>query len=126
MMDAHSRFSLLQDVAAQPEIRSKENLFNALCTNSILDATSGWRTAQEDRKGYTLHMEQSWQGRFRKLKVIGDKSGSSMIKYYMDDLEEAQRSYREIADTVKVPVRVFHVVRNPYDMIATQGLQQGN
>ena len=123
MMDAHPdmviahEFMLFKKWQGQQALKSKANLLNALYRRSLLDATEGWRTMNKDSKGYTLQMEQSWQGRFRKLKVIGDKSGGMVGRLYTKNPEDVQRSYREIADTVKIPVQVLHVVR---DMIATQ------
>ena len=122
-MDAHPdmviahEFMLFKKWQGQQALKSKANLFNALYRRSLLDATEGWRTMNKDSKGYTLQMEQSWQGRFRKLKVIGDKSGGMVGRLYTKNPEDVQRSYWEIADTVKIPVQVLHVVR---DMIATQ------
>ena len=126
MMDAHPdmviahEFMLFKKWQNQPMLKSKENLFNALYRDSLLDATEGMRTVEKDMKGYTLQMEQSWQGRFRKLKVIGDKSGGMVAKLYAKNPNDAHRTYLEISDTVKIPIRVLHVVRNPYDIIATQ------
>ena len=128
MMDAHPdmviahEFMLFRKWQGQQALKSKGRLFNALYRRSLLDATEGSRTMDRDSKGYTLQMEQSWQGRFRKLKVIGDKSGGMVAKLYAENPEDVWRSYQEIVDTVKIPVRVLHVVRNPYDMIATQCL----
>lgn len=132
MMDAHPdmviahEFMLFKKWLSQPMLKSKENLFNALYRDSLLDATEGMRTENKDSKGYTLQMEQSWQGRFRTLRVIGDKSGGMVAKLYTKDPEEVRRTYLEIADTVGIPIRVLHVVRNPYDIIATQLLFNGS
>jgi hypothetical protein len=64
---------------------------------------------------YEYKVEGQWQGRYRRLEVIGDKKGgtsSHMIGARPALLEELLR-------LLPVPVRFVHVVRNPYDNIAT-------
>ena len=126
MMDAHPNmviaheFMLFKKWQSQTTIRSKENLFNALYRDSLVATTRGTRSSKVDcNKGYNLRMERSWQGRFSNLRVIGDKSGGMVGKLYAENPSAVHRSYLELADTVRIPVRVLHVLRNPYDMIAT-------
>ena len=68
-------------------------------------------------KGYNFVLPAQWQGKFSHLKVIGDKSGggtSSALQY-----ESGKECLRKISSEIGVPVVDIHVVRNPYDMIAT-------
>ena len=74
---------------------------------------------EKKHKGYSLHIDSLWQANFMQLKVIGDKSGGACVDLYSHSPEIALRNYKELVETVKVPVRVIHVIRNPYDMIAT-------
>lgn len=67
-------------------------------------------------------MKGTWQGQFSHLKVIGDKSGGSTSYAYQRSPKTVQNSYRQLVDTVGVPVHIIHVIRNPYDMIATRVL----
>jgi hypothetical protein len=56
-----------------------------------------------------------WQGRLRRLRVIGDKKGggSSMrLGNHPNLLDRLRR-------TIDVPIKFVHVVRNPYDNIST-------
>ena len=129
MMDAHPdmivahEFMLFEKWPQQAaKLMNKAYLFNTLYKDSYDDATTGWRSAKEDKKGYTLQMKASWQGQFNHLKVIGDKSGGKASFLYHASPEEVQKSYRQLVDTVKIPVRTIHVIRNPYDMIATRVL----
>jgi hypothetical protein len=64
---------------------------------------------------YRYEVPGQWQGRWRTLKVIGDKKGgsSSMLLAKKPALLEALKRL------VRVPMRVLHVSRNPYDNIAT-------
>lgn len=66
-------------------------------------------------QGYDYRVPGEWQGRYRRLRVIGDKDGAR-------DTTRLRRQpglLRRLRTTVGVPVRVIHVVRNPYDIITT-------
>ena len=64
---------------------------------------------------YRYEVPGQWQGRWRKLRVIGDKKGgsSSML------LSRQPALLEQLRRLVAVPLRVLHVARNPYDNIAT-------
>jgi hypothetical protein len=64
---------------------------------------------------FSYEVPGQWQGRFRELKVIGDKRGGGSSKR----LATAPDLLDRLRRTVGVPVRIIHVVRNPYDNIAT-------
>ena len=129
MMDAHPdiviahEFMLFKKWQDDPDLlMNKSSLFNALYRDSYTEAKKGWRSSDKGNKGYTFDMLSSWQGRFCQLRVIGDKSGGHTARMYLQSSQRACRTYEELVDTVKVPVHIIHVVRNPYDMIATQVL----
>jgi hypothetical protein len=66
-------------------------------------------------QGYDYRVPNQWQGRFRRILVIGDKDGgrdTTFLRHSPDALERFQRK-------VGVPIRFIHVVRNPYDMMTT-------
>jgi len=67
------------------------------------------------RVDYTYAIPGQWQGRWTKLRVIGDKKGAMSTR--------AIRARPELLDrvrtTMKVPLRVVHVTRNPFDNIST-------
>ena len=135
MIDAHPNailaheFSLFSKLAMRLStgdeyLMNKFNLFNALYQDSYTDAIAGWRSGKSsyDKKGYSLKLNasDSWQGRFSTLKVIGDKSGGTTSRFYRDHPEQFKQMYHSLMDAVHVPIRVIHVVRNPFDMIATR------
>ena len=128
MLDAHPNmivaheFNLFQQLRHKSHTHTKEALFNLLYTNSYNNALNGWRSGRKVRKGYTLEVRDSWQGRFTKLKVIGDKSGGQTGHEYEASPSTFVHLYRQLKQTVGVPVRAIHVVRNPYDMISTRVL----
>ena len=74
----------------------------------------------KDKKGYSLKVDGMWQGRFdRYIKVIGDKSGGDTMRSFLKSKENFTRNYRKLESSVGVSLRIIHVLRNPFDMIAT-------
>jgi hypothetical protein len=64
---------------------------------------------------FSYEVAGQWQGRFRELKVIGDKRGGGSSRR----LTQSPQLLDRLRQTVRVPLRVIHAVRNPYDNIAT-------
>jgi hypothetical protein len=81
-------------------------------------ARAQWFHLRGDRSNYLYRVPGQWQGRFRRLRVIGDKRGGSVTRSLArhPDLLERVRSL------TGVPLRLIHVVRNPFDNIAAIAL----
>lgn len=129
MMDAHPDIIIAHEYMLfkkwtkyRRKLMNKGYLFNALYQDSYQDAKKGWRSSHQDKKGYTLDMPSLWQGRFRQLRVIGDKSGGQTAIVYSKSSKKACKTYKELVDTANIPIHIIHVVRNPYDMVATDML----
>ena len=131
MMDAHPNmvisheYMLFQRLArnkTSEETRNKTTLFNTLYKKTYNDVINGWKSSKRNGKGYTLQMQHSWQRTFSTLRVIGDISGGKTVMAYRRSVPKFTRQYRELVRKIGIPVRVLHVVRNPYDMISTQVL----
>ncbi len=74
--------------------------------------------AQKGRKhiyDYAVEGKGAWHGRWRRLQVIGDKRGAKSSRWLYDrpDLLDT------LAELVALPMRLIHVVRSPWDNIAT-------
>lgn len=52
------------------------------------------------------------------LQVIGDKKGGKTSEFLSG--KQWQNLSKELLDEVNLPVRLIHIVRNPYDNIATR------
>ena len=62
-------------------------------------------------------------GRYRdKIDVIGDKSGGRNSFVYSQNPESFQQQYNKLQQTVAIPIRFIHCVRNPFDIISTEVL----
>jgi hypothetical protein len=71
--------------------------------------------------GFSYVVPGQHQGRFEHLKVIGDKKGgiSSMR------LRRNPELLAKLRRTIGLPLRMFHIVRNPFDNISTMTRRNG-
>jgi hypothetical protein len=86
----------------------------ALIMDSARRFTEAGRKAQWS--GYDYQVPGGWHGRFATLRVIGDKRGGASTRRLRRSPELIDR----VRDVVGVPLRVVHVIRNPYDNIASK------
>ena len=129
MLDAHPNVVIAHEYAlftkweSEPaKHKNKTWLFNALYDNSRFNIYQGLRTKHALKKGYTLAIPGSWQGRYDTstgISVIGDKSGGMTAQVFRKNRKLFRSLYQELRNTVQMPIHVIHVVRNPYDNIAT-------
>lgn len=132
IMDAHPNviiaheYYLFNKLARkhQKRLQTREDLFDELYHSSYSSALSGWRAARETSKGYNLNLNGTWQGQFERLKVIGDKTGGATAMVYHQSQELFKEIIKKLWLLSGVPLYMVHVVRNPYDMVATVALYQ--
>ena len=113
LLDAHPHAIIAHELHALRYIRyqfSRDQLFWLLLENSREFTRHGrvWT-------GYSYRVPGQWQGQFSELRVIGDKRGGTSVREFRRRpwlLEELRRR-------VALPLRFIHVVRNPYDNVAT-------
>lgn len=79
----------------------------------ILDNARRYGPHREHVYDYTVPGQ--WQGRFRTIRVIGDKKGGRSTRRLARNPSLLDRLRKRVG----VPVRFIHVVRNPFDNIAT-------
>lgn len=65
--------------------------------------------------GYDYRVPNQWQGKTEKLLVIGDKHGNGATTVMGQRPESLERLQR----TIRVPIKMLHIVRHPLDNIAT-------
>jgi hypothetical protein len=68
--------------------------------------------------GYDYNVPNQFQGRYTKLRVIGDKKGAATTR----SLRQDPWILEKLRKVVHVPLRVVHVTRNPFDNIARMRL----
>ena len=116
LMDAHPNiivaheYDLFHKLRYSPlKHRRWETLYYSLYMNSRNNALRGWRSSTKLHKGYTLEVGGGWQGRFTKLKVIGDKSGGRTEQEYEASSPKFVNLYHQLQKMVGVPVRGIQI-----------------
>ena len=129
LLDAHPNiivaheYYIFRKLVKNPELKNRRILFNNLYKNSHDTAIQGWRSNKTTVKNYNFNMIGSWQGRFSNLKVIGDKSAfDSVVQYNI----RGRKLYEQFESDVNLPLKTLHVIRNPFDIIATRVLYSAN
>lgn len=119
LLDAHPNIIIAheQDILEyiQRGVGEKE-LYHFLLNNSqqhIHNRQDLANTGKE--KDYSYNVPNQWQGRFQKLKVIGDNKGGATSRRLREDLSLLETT----SNTVNKPIHFLHVIRNPYDNIAS-------
>lgn len=102
---AHERDALRLIAAHMPR---------ALVYGLLMEADIGARGGTRQRL-YDYRVPGQWQGTVQRLRVIGDKKGGQNTERLHRDLHMLDRLRR----TVRDPLRLLHVVRNPFDNVAT-------
>jgi len=80
----------------------------------LIDRSQYLAASGVDRGGYFYNVQNQWQGRYRDLKVIGDKYGADGLR-----IGENDRLWLRLQHLAGGCVRFLHVVRNPYDIISS-------
>ena len=114
LLDAHPNAIIAHELNALKHIQagfSRRQLYYLLLRNSELYAANGRKAG-----GYEYTVENQWQGKFKQLRVIGDKKATSAAK----KLCAKPHLLQKLAKVTDEKIRLIHVVRNPYDNIASK------
>ena len=128
LMDGHPNmvisheFDLFNKLASKSLSPTKTEIFNALWNNTRRTIINGPRAKTATRKGYTLFIDGLYQGRYvDHIDVIGDKRGLGTIEMLLLD----PNKWLSVLNTLKslnTTLKMIHVIRNPFDNIATSVL----
>jgi len=117
LLDAHSNIVMAHELRALKYIQygfGRDQLYYLLFQQTRVRGHS-WKRGG----GYTYDVPEQWQGSFKKLHVIGDKHG----EYTVCTLANNPKLLQKLKDVVKVPIKFVHIVRNPFDNIATMAIK---
>ena len=124
LMDSHPHmvisheYTLFQKLSTGALAPTKPDIFNALWkTDQAVAGKYGIRSLNE--KGYTLFVDGLHQGKYVDyIDVIGDKRGDCTIEMFINRPNDWSSVYG-ILQSLNVTLKVIHVIRNPYDNIAS-------
>jgi hypothetical protein len=113
LLDAHPDIIIANELDALRYVGrgcSRERLFSLLLDRSVQFTRGGsvWT-----RGSYAV--PNQWNGRYRRLRVIGDKKGGKTARR----LEKDPTLLSKLRDRIEVNLKIVHVIRNPFDNIAT-------
>jgi len=113
LLDAHPDMVMANELHVLRYIRygfSKGQIFYLIVENSSDFAKSG-----STFTGYSYAVPSQWQGRFRTLRVIGDKRADRSVT----TLQTYPYLLSKLRKTIRIPMKFIHVIRNPYDNISS-------
>ena len=111
MLEAHPDAVIAHELNAPPLILGgigRDRLYARIV------ARARWFHLRGSRTNYDYRVPGQWQGRFRTLRVIGDKRGGALTRALGEHPDLLQRT-RALTG---VPLRLIHVVRDPLDNVA--------
>jgi hypothetical protein len=112
-LDAHPDMVCAHELNALELLRhslAREQILCLLLENSRVHAEMGRVWA-----GYSYRVPGQWQGRFRELRVAGDKKGYGSTLLLQHDSSLIDR----LQKVMRARVKFLHVVRDPLDNIST-------
>lgn len=114
LISAHPEVVISHEIDILRYVRynfSREQIFH-LILQGDRDFTG---TGRQVRTGFEYAVPEEWQGRFQRLRVIGDKRGGATT----NTLDFHPEILDDLRNKVRTPLRLIHVVRNPFDNITT-------
>jgi hypothetical protein len=118
ILNAHRNMCVAQELNALKYVRrgyDRQQLFWLLLKRDGCFEKSGRRWT-----GYDYEVPNQWQGRFEQLEVIGDKKAGLST----DQLQRYPELWERLQRLVQVPVRIIHLVRDPFNVITTAQLRR--
>jgi hypothetical protein len=114
LLNAHPEVVIAHELDAVRFVRHgfrRPQLFSLLLQRDQQFGTMG-----RNWSGYKYEVPGQFQGRFEQLRVMGDKRARSSVL----QIAQQPKLLDRLRTVVKVPIRVLHVTRNPFDNIATE------
>ncbi len=106
-----------RDAVISHELNAPQLILDG-CTRAVLYsrilARAYWFNRRRNTSNHSYQVPNQWQGRFAALRVIGDKRGGAVTRCIAGHPGFLPRVRRLVA----VPLRLIHVVRNPFDNIS--------
>jgi len=118
MLNCHSNIMLsneLKDIMYVKKGFNKAQLFYLIIRNARLFHL----VKKSEHTGYSYEISNSWQGKWDKLEIIGNKDAQYVTRMLQND----SLSVEKLENAVHLPLKFVHVTRHPLDTIATMSLK---
>ena len=119
LLDAHPDAVVAHELHALKHLAAGQNFDTVL--HAIRQNARVFQIMGRSYTGYDYAIPGQWQGTCRQPLIVGDKKGNGSTRFLRRHPEALDR----ILARVPVPVSLIHVIRNPYDNIATKALRTG-
>jgi hypothetical protein len=113
-LNAHPEIVISHELDAVRYVR--HGFRRAQLFSLILQRDQHFGTMGRTWSGYKYDIPDQFQGRYERLRVLGDKRARSSALQIAEQPQLLDRLRREVG----VPLKVLHVTRNPFDNIATE------
>jgi hypothetical protein len=117
LLDAHPDAIISDEVGALNFLNlgfNRDQVFHLLLRGSRRELMKGRVTARR-LTPYSYHVPGQWQGRYRKLKLMGDGKAGSTTNLFANDPELLNRLPALMEGT---EVKTIQIIRNPFDVIS--------
>lgn len=117
LLDAHPDMVISHELDALRYLRagfSRDQIFSLILHKDKVFTGKG-----REWTGYDYAIEGLWQGKYRNLRVIGDKKGGGSSRH----LQAKPNIIEKLREKVQMPIKLIHIVRHPLDNIATHKLK---
>ncbi|XP_078364352.1 uncharacterized protein LOC144648763 [Oculina patagonica] len=133
LLDAHPNmiiandFNILNEWITNPLLsqRQKYYIYELLLAKSRYDVMYGVRSRLVNGKPaqYHYNIKGQWQGQYNdSIQVIGDKKAAQASVILLE--RKGRESLKQLEGKLGVQIKFIHVIRNPFDNIATLALRR--
>lgn len=119
MIDAHPHAAVAHELNAVKRFFdgvARDALFDEIVALSQAQARAGRTSPRAGGGAYNQHLAGQLKRDVRHITVVGDKKGAGTARQF------ARHGLHRISDfkaCIRVPVKMLHVMRNPFDIVAT-------
>ena len=118
MLNAHPDAVVVRDGKSLLHVRLPGSTKGMLVRRILREERRECRKTNSYRRifsgGYSYHVETEWQGRYARLRLVGDQDAFTNINWLHEDPALLDFLRRRLG----CPLRVLFTYRNPYDMVA--------
>ena len=115
LLDAHQNIVIANelDIFHYIDLRYRRNLlFSILLEQSKYFSKNG----KKGSGGYVYDVSNQWQGKFKTIKIIGNKKISRNTKRLHSNPELLDK----LRSIINLKIKFIHIMKNPYDAITTR------